>query len=258
MLKHLTKLLALFILAAIFTACHKAQEQTQEVKFFPNLIEEQSMTRATDHNEILNLIESTYESFPVDLYTNEANNQFIRIEFGKTYTVPIGTFRVTGYNTPQITGQPTTNYRLGKSPSFYTSSYVAIQYGTQEYSLPVEVRSAAIVIDRSEVYQIAFKGQTGSFITMTDSDFTFSDHYAVFFINGYFEGQNKVEFQVIPKTGANKETYFTFCADEVGTGSATYAHLQGGKYYVLHPNPITELSGVSFSLNIPTWECGLE
>ena len=42
------------------------------------------------------------------------------------------------------------------------------------------------------------------------------------------------------------------------TGGATYAHLEGGKFYVLHPNPVTELSGVSFSLNIPTWECGLD
>ena len=73
-----------------------------------------------------------------------------------------------------------------------------------------------------------------------------------------FQGQDKVCFQVTPKTGANKVTEFFLCADEIATGSATYAKLEGGKYYVLHPNPVTELSGVSFSLNIPAWECGLD
>ena len=247
--------LLIAMLAAV--ACAKTPK-TQEVVFHPRLVETGSMTRASDHNEILNLIESTYVTFPVDLYTNEETNTYTRMEFGRSYTVPVGTFRVTGYSTPETIGQPTSNYRLAKTPLFYTSSYVTIQYGTVEYALPVEIRSAAIVIDRNEVSKVEFKGQTGSYITMTDSDFTYSDNYGVFFINGTIEGQNKVCFQVTPKTGANKVTEFFLCAVEVSTGSATYAKLEGGKYYVLHPNPVTELSGVSFSLDIPSWECGLD
>lgn len=248
-----------FILIAmlVVVACSRAP-RTQEVVFRASLVETGCMTRATDHNEILNLIESTYVTFPIDLYTNEATNTYTRMEFGRTYTVPIGTFKVIGYTSLTPIGQPTSKYTLAKSPMFYTESYVTIEYGTQEYLLPVEVRSAAIVIDRSEVYQIAFKGQTGSYITMTNSDFTFSDNYAVFFVNGNFQGQDKVCFQVTPKTGANKVTEFFLCADEIATGSATYAKLEGGKYYVLHPNPVTELSGVSFSMIVPSWECGLD
>lgn len=247
--------LLIAMLAAV--ACAKTPK-TQEVVFHPRLVETGSMTRASDHNEILNLIESTYVTFPVDLYTNEETNTYTRMEFGRSYTVPVGTFRVTGYSTPETIGQPTSNYRLAKTPLFYTSSYVTIQYGTVEYALPVEIRSAAIVIDRNEVSKVEFKGQSGSYITMTNSDFTYSDNYGVFFINGTIEGQNKVCFQVTPKTGANKVTEFFLCAVEVSTGSATYAKLEGGKYYVLHPNPVTELSGVSFSLDIPSWECGLD
>ena len=253
----LIKTASAFLVGIAVLACSKKQ-QTQEVIFYGNCIETGSMTRATDHNEILNLIESTYLSFPVDLYTNEETNTYTRMEMGRAYTVPIGTFKVIGYNTPTVLGAPTSKYNLSNSPSFYTSSYVTIQYGTYEYFLPVEVRSAAIVIDLSEVHQVQFKGQTGSYITMTDSDYTFSEHYGVFFINGYFEGNGRVEFKVVPKSGANKETYFTFCADPVSTGSATYAKLEMGKYYVLHPNPVTELSGVSFSLSIPTWDCSLD
>lgn len=82
--------------------------------------------------------------------------------------------------------------------------------------------------------------------------------FGPFFVNGYFEGQNRVCFQITPKTGANKVTEFIFCAEQVGTGGATYAKLEGGKYYVLHPNPVTEIGGVSFSMDIPQWECGLD
>ena len=235
MMKKFVKVGVALLLGLLLDSCSKPKEQKmQEVRFYANCIETGSMTRATDHNEILNLIESTYSAFPV------------------------GTFKVTGYSTPTTIGQPSSRYRLAKTPLFYTDSYVAIEYGTYEYFLPTEVRAAAIVIDLSEVHQLQFMGQTGSYITMTDSDFTTSEHYAVFFVNGIFSGTEKVGFKVIPKTGANKETEFMFAADQISTGAATYVKLEMGKYYVLHPNPVTEISGVSFSLDIPTWECGLE
>lgn len=248
----------LILLATIVVACTKPSEQ--EVRFVPSIVETGSMTRASDYNEILNLIESTYVTFPIDLYTNEETNTFTRMEFGRTYTVPIGTFKVIGYNSNLITmtGKPTSNYSLAKSPSFYTESYVDIQYGTTEYALPIEVRSAAIVFDRSEVGQIQYKGISGSYITISNSDLVFSDNYGLFFVNGYFQGKNQVAIKIVPKSGANKETEFVLSYEEVGTGSATWGKLEGGKFYVLHPNPVTELSGVSFSLNIPTWECGLD
>lgn len=246
------------LLATLVVACSKPAEQ--EVRFVPSIVETGSMTRASDYNEILNLIESTYVTFPIDLYTNEATNTFTRMEFGKTYTVPIGTFKVIGYNSNLITmtGNPTSNYSLAKSPSFYTESYVDIQYGTTEYALPIEVRSAAIVFDRSEVSQIQYKGISGSYITISNSDLVLSDNYGLFFVNGYFQGTQQVAIKIVPKSGANKETEFVLSYEEVGTGSATWGKLEGGKFYVLHPNPVTELSGVSFSLNIPTWECGLD
>ena len=248
----------LILLATIVVACTKPSEQ--EVRFVPSLVETGSMTRASDYNEILNLIESTYVTFPVKLYTNEADNQFIQMEFGRSYTVPVGTFRVTGYNSNLITMtfQPSSKYRLGKSPWFYTDSNVTIEYGTSEYSLPVEVRSAGIVYDKSEVSKMQVMGQSGSYIDMGESDFVFSDHYGLFFINGSFSGTEKVHLKVIPKTGAQKETIFYFAAEDTNEPANIYGKLEGGKFYVRHPNPVTELSGVSFSLNIPTWECGMD
>lgn len=246
-------------IAVMIVACSRAPME-QTVCFHSNLIESGSMTRASDHNEILNLIESTYTMFPVKLYTNESENQFIQMEFGNSYTVPVGTFRVTGYNSNLITMvcAPTSNYRMTKSPWFYTSSSVTIQYGTTDYALPVEVRAAGIVYDKSEVSQIQYMGQSGSYIPFEDSDFVMSDHYGLIFIDGTFEGTEKVHLKVVPKTGANKETIFYFAYENLNEPANVYGKLESGKYYVLHPDAVTEIDGVSFSLSIPAWECALD
>lgn len=251
------KLITAFLCGVLALSCNKTPKM-QEVVFMPNLIETNSITRATDHNEILSLIESTYTEFAVNFYTNEADNQFTRIEFGRTYTLPIGNFHVKGYNQITVGGNFNSKYSLALSPQFYVDTYVDIQYGTTEYAIPVEVRSAAIVFDRSEVYQIQYKGQSGSYIPLSTSDLVLSDNYGLFFINGVFSGTMQAAIKVIPKSGANKETEFIFAYDEVGTGSAIYGKLESSKYYVLHPNPVTELSGVSFSLSIPSWECSMD
>jgi len=252
------KFFSLLAMLTILSCAKPVQEQ--EVSFHAKYIECGSMTRATDHNEILQTIESTYTMFPVKLYTNEADNQFIQMEFGRSYTVPVGTFRVTGYNSNLITMtfQPSSKYRLGKSPWFYTDSNVTIQYGTTDYCLPVEVRSAGVVFDRSEVSKLQVMGQSGSYIDMSDDDFVLSEHYGLFFINGSFSGTEKVHIKVIPKTGANKETVFYFAAENDNEPANIYAPLEGGKYFVLHPDAVTELSGITFSLGVPTWECAME
>ena len=251
--------LFLLICLALAVSCKKSPAE-QTVVFHSNLIETGSMTRATDHNEILNLIESSYTTFPVKLYTDEQNNQFTQMEFGRQYTVPIGTWRVTGYNSNLITMvcAPSSNYRMGKSPWFYTNSYVAIQYGITEYALPVEVRSVGIVYDKSEVSQIQYQGQSGGYIPFDDADFVMSDHYGLIFINGSFSGTEKVHLKVVPKTGAMKETIFYFAVENNNEPANVYGKLEGGKYFVLHPDAVTEIGGVSFSLNIPTWECANE
>ena len=246
-------------IAVMIVACSRAPME-QAVCFHSNLIESGSMTRASDHNEILNLIESTYTMFPVKLYTDEQNNQFTQMEFGRTYTVPVGTFRVTGYNSSLIdmVCAPTSNYRMTKSPWFYTSSYVTIQYGTTDYALPVEVRAAGIVYDKSEVSQIQYMGQSGAYIPFDESDFVMSDHYGLIFIDGTFSGTEKVHLKVVPKTGANKETIFYFAYENNNEPANVYGKLESGKYFVLHPDAVTEIGGVSFSLNIPAWECALD
>ena len=254
-----SKLIIAFLCGVLALSCNKAPKM-QEVIFKTTLVETGSMTRAADHNEILTTIESTYTMFPVKLYTDETNNIFTQMEFGRTYTVPIGTWRVTGYNSSSITmtASPTNNYNFGKSPYFYTNTYVTIQYGTTEYLLPTEVRAVGIVYDKSEVSKMEYKGRSGSYIQMVDSDFVFSDDYGIFFINGNFSNTDQVWIRVTPKTGAQKVTEFMLCATEQSSGSAIFGKLESGKYFVLHPDAITELSGVSFSLSIPSWECSMD
>jgi len=247
------------LLALLCFSCAKPQQE-QTVTFHAKYIECGSMTRAADHSEILSLIESTYTLFPFKLYTNESENQFIQMEFGHSYTVPVGTFRVTGQNSSLVTMtfQPSSKYRLGKSPWFYTDSNVTIEYGTSEYCLPVEVHSVGIVYDKSEVSKMQVMGQSGSYIDMGESDFVFSDHYGLFFINGSFSGTEKVHLKVIPKTGAQKETVFYFAAENNNEPANIYGKLEGGLYYILHPEAVTELGGISFTLGVPSWTCGME
>jgi len=254
------KILLILAAAVCVVACRREAPATTTVVFRSTLVESGSMTRAANHDEILALIESTYTAFPVKLYTNEQENQFIQMEFGRSYTVPIGTFRVTGYNSNLISMlcAPSSSYRMGKSPWFYTDSYVAIEYGTTEYALPVEVRSVGVVFDRSEVAQIQYQGQSGSYIPFDDADFVFSDNYGLVFINGSFSGTEKVHLKVVPKTGAMKETVFYFAAENNNEPANVYAKLEGGRYYVLHPDAVTELSGVSFTIDVPGWECGFD
>lgn len=251
-MKRLLSLIAVFAVIA----CSKTTRM-QEVVFSPSYVETGSMTRATDHAEILSLIESSYTSFAVEVFTNGEGNSGTIMEFGRTYTLPVGTFRVNGATSITPTGTPNAKYTLAKSPLFYVDTYVTIQYGTYDYSLPVQVRSAAVLFDRNDVSQIKYKDQSGSYVTIPNANLVLSDNYGLFFINGYFDGTPQVCVDIIPKTGAHKETEFIFAHDEVSTGSATYVKLESGKYYVLHPSGITELTG-SFSLSIPSWECGLE
>jgi len=249
----------LILLSFALMACSRNPLE-QVVTFHTDLLESGSMTRASDHNEILSLIESTYTMFPVDLYTNEENNEFIRMEFGRSYTVPVGTFRVTGYNSNLITmiAAPTSKYRFGKSPFFYVNTEVTIQFGISDYTLPVEVRSVGILYDKSEVSQIQYQGQSGGYITFDEEDFVLSSHYGLIFINGVFQGTDKVHLKVIPKTGAMKETIFYFAYENNNEPANIYGKLEGGKYYVIHPNAVEELDGISFSLGVPSWECGFD
>jgi len=253
------KRLLLAVAVLLTAACNRAPVW-QEVRFHSSLIESGSMTRSADHGEILDLIESTYTSFPVKLYTDEENNQFTQMEFGRSYTVPVGTWHVTGQNNSLIdmVCAPTSKYRMTKSPWFYASSYVTIQYGTTDYAIPVEVRAVGIVYDRSEVSQIQYQGQSGGYIPFVDDDFVFSQHYGLIFINGSFTGTDKVHLKVIPKTGAQKETVFYFAYENNNEPANVYGKLEGGKYFVLHPSAVTEIGGVTFSLSVPAWECALD
>lgn len=253
-MKVLTKIFSFLTVLALLGCTRTPAVQT--VVFHPKNIESGSMTRATDHTEILNLIESTYVSFAVQLYTNEEENEFIRMEFGRSYTVPIGTWRVKGQTSNTVTGTPTDCYSLSCSPHFYVDERITIQYGVTEYPIPVQVRSVGIVYDLSEVKEVQYTGRSGSYIKA--DPVVKSEHYGLFFINGYFTGTDKVYIKLIPKTGGSKETTFYFSYEDVSEPAYTYGKLEGGKYFVLHPDPVTELSGVSFYLDIPEWSCANE
>lgn len=249
---------ALFLLAAIVCGCTQSQlPQEQKVTFHRDLVESGSMTRATaqEHNEIKTLIASTYKSFPLELYIDD--NTVINIEFGGTYTIPIGTWYVTGSTTIQTLGQVTSSYTLAESPTLLVDTEVDIQWGVTDYSLPTEVKAAGILYNLEEVSEIQFK-EFGTDTYKKVNTTVFSDHYGLFFINGYFNNTTAAYLKVIPTDGPKEETTFRFSTEYANEESVISVNLASGKYYILHPNAVTEIDGISFHLDTPDWECGLE
>ena len=81
------RLLAIISLLAV-AACAKAPK-TQEVVFTPRFVESGSMVRATNHEEVLELIESTFPSVRPTLYYDD--NTSVSIELGRAYMLKVGT-----------------------------------------------------------------------------------------------------------------------------------------------------------------------
>ena len=248
------KLLLLF--AIILFSCTQLPKE-QEVVFNRTLVESGSMTRATsqEHAEIKNLIQSTYQSFPVYLYIED--NQSIMIEFGEAYTVPIGTWYMDGSTTIESLGQVSATYTIAESPSLVVSTDIEIQWGVAEYDVPAEIKSAGILYNLEEVKEVRYC-EFGSNTYKKVNTSVFSEHYGLFFINGYFSGTTAAYFKLIPNDGPMEETIFCFSAEYVNDSSSIHCNLASGKYYILHPSAVTELDGISFNLGIPDWECGLE
>ena len=215
------------------------------------------MTRATqqEHAEIKSLIQSTYKSFPLELYISDSKT--ISIEFGGSYTIPIGSWYVTGCTSVQSLGQVTSSYTIAESPSLVVDTDVTIEWGVTDYNIPTEIKAAGILYNLDETKEVWYKEfGNGTYKKVNTS--VFSDHYGLFFINGYFNNPTIAYFKLIPSDGPMEETTFCFSTEYTNDGSSIYSSLASGKYYILHPNAVTEIEGVSFYLDVPDWECGLE
>lgn len=241
----------------MIVACTKDNNMYQEVKFGYCLVEEHSMTKAIDHTAIKNKISTSIPSvIKPAFYFNNDETQGQNITVGETVTMKIRTYGVRWKNNPSsIANVINDQTYFSKTPLLNIDTEVTIVPGTTEYSIPVTFKSFAIVADATEVSKVQYYTLGGSY---EDIDFfvTVSDALLIF-INGEFTSTGVVRIRLIPADSSKKTTilYLSNQVETVGQNATT--HIDYGKYYVVHPDAVTEV-GSLFSLNIPEWECGNE
>ena len=247
------KKLSLALYAALL-ACTPVQ-QTQEVTFHARLVEARSMTRATNHDEVLELIESTFPTVRPTLYYDD--NTSVNIELGQAYMLKIGTWNVQYANNPNTMDEVLEDSRLTLEPVFTVNTDVTIQYGVSVYELPVEINSVAFVYQIDEVERVYYLGKNSATPSTRLNFGVSSANYCVFFMSGNPAYDEIFEILVNPSDPSKKATTFRFSFTREMYNGQPLIKLQNGTYYVLHPEGVSEVSG-SFNANIPAWTCGLE
>lgn len=246
----------LIILATLVVAC---TTPTQEVKvrFHTNLIENGSLTRASDHDEILNLITSTYPKITPKVWYSESEK--VTIPLNEEVNVRVGSW-LFAWECPSITQiTPTllTAY-FALTPYMDISTYINITPGVTEYTIPVNVESVAFIWNINEVSKVTHNANNGN-LPNTKIDFGVSSaNYTAIFLNGCNNSDESIlMLRVYPQDESGKVTTFYFSNYyDNWQGNPTYP-LTYGHYYVLHPDSVTELDA-SFSVSLPSWECDLD
>ena len=256
------KIVAALLLGVSVLACKKAPE-TQKVVFHPRIVEGGSVaTRAADHNEILNLIQSTYPTITPKIWYDDDGNDWDYIPLNTPVTVPIGTHLFCWENT-NIMHMTDVMYDayLALEPYMDISVNITIESGVSDYSLPVNFNSVGFVWDTREVSNIYHNGKNGN-LPQTKAGFgVYGEHYGIFFLNGSLWGSDDdiLMLQVRPQstyTDGKVTTYYFSNRKTEYNGNTVYP-LNPGHYYVLHPDALTEIDG-TFVLGFPDWVCDLD
>lgn len=215
------------------------------------------MTKAINHTTIKNTIARTIPTtIKPAFYFNNDETQGQNLMMGETHTMKVGTYGVRWSNFPNsIINVVNDKMYFSKTPLLNINTEVVVVAGTTEYSIPVTFKSFAIVIDATEIAKAQYYNLAGSY---ADIDFFVTDgDNLIIFVNGEFTETGVLRLRLIPADASWKITTFYLSNQVANVGQNATTHVDYGKYYVLHPEAITEV-GSLFNLNIPEWECGNE
>lgn len=252
-MKHRTISLAL---CAAILACTPIA-QTTEAVFRTNLIESGSLTRASDHDEILSLIESTYHNIQPKLHYGD--DEYVSLPLNTPTNVRVGYWLIDWY-CPSITHMADAMHYsyFALKPYMEITHWTNITATESEYTIPVRFCASAFVYDAREVSKVNYNASNGNLPSTKISFNTASANYAMFFLNWEKDEEDGIlMLRVFPVDESGKVTTFYF--------SNTYEEWQGNPvhkleyahYYVLHPDSVTDIDA-SFQLSIPNWECDLD
>lgn len=240
----------------LLVACGK-EAQYEDVVFGVRLVEEHSMTKAIDLSLVKSTIEGTIPSnIRPAFYYNHDESDGQNVKLGETISMRIGEYGVKWNNSPNnIANVVNGNTNFAKTPLLDIDTDVTITPGVSEYELPATFKSFAIVVDANEVSKVQYYNLGGAY---ADIDFFVASGDALLiFVNGEFTSDGVARIRLTPSSEYGKETTFFLSNQVASVGKNPTTHIDYGKYYVLHPDAVTEV-GSLFNVNIPEWECGNE
>jgi len=249
------KVLILFSIL-LASACSRAP-MMREVVFHTNLIESGALTRASDHDEILSLIESTYPTIQPKLHYSD--DEYVSVPLDSPVNVRLGYWLVDWYS-PSITHMSDAMHYsyFALKPYMEITSWTNITATQTEYDLPVRFVSSAFVYDAREVSRVNYNASNGNLPSTKITFNVASANYACFFLNWDKDEEDGIlMLRVFPLDDSGKITtfYFSYVYDE-WQGNPVHK-LEYGHYYVLHPDSVTDVDA-SFRLSYPEWVCDID
>lgn len=244
------------LLSVALLACSR-EPAMRTVTFRTNLIESGSLTRSSDHDEIISLIESTYPTIQPKLHYSD--DEYISLPLNTPVNVRVGYWLIDWY-TPTITHMAEAMHYsyFALQPYMSITKWTDITATQDEYELPVQFYSSAFLYDSREVSKVNYNAVGQNLPSTKIGFYTASAHYACFFLNWDKDEEDGIlMLQVHPVDASGKVTthYFSYAYDE-WNGEPVHK-LEYGHYYVLHPGEVTDLDA-SFLVSYPDWVCDLD
>lgn len=171
---------------------------------------------------------------------------------GEPINIPVGTYRVTGGNTPEATKNIYGSaLYLSHVPKVSVDEEVAVVSGVGAYTLTATYGSVALVV---------VTGETASWTAVANKDgFSIdaveSGIYKWTFLTGDLRSDRYVHTYLTP-TGGGPQRSFTIVGDASLLSSFSDGLVvENGKWYVLHPSDNATQSG-GFSVSFQEWTAG--
>ena len=241
-------------------SCNKQADipARQEVTFGAHLVDASSMTRAVNHSEVLSYLQTLQPSNVSPRFYKDGDRSTTKyVPLGQAVTMDVGRYEVEWENSPKLVLQtPSDVCGFTTTPKYSIDTEVNIVPGVTQYSLPVGIVSTGFVVDYGEVASVRVQNLASS---MTDASSAFVNRgdFGITFYQGEF-ADNCITVQVRPvDTVASEAVTYRFTWDGADYKGQPTFKMEPGKYYVLHPDAVTELDGL-FSLEFAEWTCGME
>lgn len=249
------------ILALLLAVSCNKQVDTparQEVTFGAHLVDAASMTRAVNHSEVLNYLQTLQPSNVQPRFYKDGDRSVTKyVPLGQAVTMDVGRYEVEWENSPRFVLQtPYDASGFSQTPKYKIATEVEIVPGVTEYSLPVEIAAVGFVVDYGEVASVRYLNLASSMADAA-SAFVQRGDFGITFFSGDF-ADNCITLQVRPvNTVSGEAVTYRFSWDGADyKGNPTYK-MEPGKYYVLHPDSVSEIDGL-FALEFGQWSCGME